>query len=398
MEDSLTPINIPNQRLILSSASSVDTHLYTLYKEYAQKMFWGHPDYFVADLNCEFPLHPTVRGVEVQPLLSQEVITSAIKRDPEMGAREYYNKFTKDGGAKQPIKRSMVARNIVYYKPEFNNIDNKSEYILAYDPARSHDNSVCSIGRFIEDERVGIKLRIVNCVSFADVNKKTHTPMRTPDQVAYIQDLLVSYNGQGVPDYENIHSLMADSGAGGAGRTIGDYFNENWNDATGNFHYGICDEVEQDEQLYNFPDAINILRLINPMKMKVLMIDALIEMLSLGLIEFPPEWDGKDFIYLEDKDGEKNATPLTQEDKDAYVQIDLMKKECYSIYRFDGSNGSHRYDLAPDRKDRDPDDRFYTLAMLAWALQEKRRENIFKPKRTSNLDDLAELEKYALLF
>lgn len=397
VEENIKPINIPNQRLILSSASSIDTHLYSLYKEYSMKMIWGHPQYFVADLNCEFPLHPTIKGISVTPLLTQETISSAIKRDPERGAREYYNKFIKDGGNKQPIKRSMIAKNIVVYLPETHNVDNKSTYMFAYDPARSHDNSICSIGKLIFDDKLGWKMRIVNCISFADVRKKTHTPMRTPDQIAMIQQALVDYNGAYAGDYERIEWLLADSGSGGAGRTIGDYFNDNWCDKNGTWHVGLCDEEEQDEQLYNFPDAIDKLRLLSPTKMKTIMIDALVEMLNLGLIEFPPDYDNKDFIMTEDENGESHMVELTEEDKEIYVQIDLMKRECYRIYRFEGSNGGHRYDLPPDRKDIDPDDRFYTLAMLAWGLQEKRRESIILPRETKN-DDIEVLEEFANLF
>ena len=65
------------------------------------------------------------------------------------------------------------------------------------------------------------KGRIVNCVNMIDISTKRKTPMQTPDQVQYLKELILAYNGD-APDYENIEAIMIDAGAGGAGKVIAD--------------------------------------------------------------------------------------------------------------------------------------------------------------------------------
>ena len=66
-----------------------------------------------------------------------------MRENPEEGLREYYNKFTKDGGDGQPFKRASILRNSEPIKPLLRNEGNKKRHIgLFYDPARSFDNSI----------------------------------------------------------------------------------------------------------------------------------------------------------------------------------------------------------------------------------------------------------------
>jgi hypothetical protein len=394
--DKLSPINIPNQRILASSASSVDTHFFELYKEYATQMFLGNKDYFVADINCDMVLRPTSFGVSVDPLLTQETINLEMRRNPEKAMREYHNIFTKDGGDMQAIKRAVIMRNCVKYLPIYVN-DDKSHYVLAYDPARSYDNSVVTIGKVYQDEKVGYKMQIVNCVSFSDLSKAKKTPMRTPEQVDHLKQLILDYNGKQAADYENIESLLIDSGSGGAGVTIADYFMEDWFDKTGVQHKGLIDTVESSEEVYNFPNAVDKIKLMSPTKWKTLMFDALIEMLGLDLINFPLEYDGKDIFVTQDENGEDKIHMLTDDEKLSFVQIDLLKEELANIYRYDSTNGNHRYNLAVEKENKMHDDRAYTAAMLGWYLQQLRRENIVNPQKAES-DDYELLKGFAELF
>ncbi len=390
----LAPKSLPNQRILASSASSVDTHFFAMYKEYSMQMFMGNPNYFVADINCDMVLAPTMKGKPVTPLIDQETIDLAMRQNPEKAMREYKNIFTKDGGDSQPIKRAMIVRNSHKYLPIFYN-DDRSLFVLAFDPARSYDNSIVLVGKIYLDENVGYKMDIINCVSFSDIMKKKRTPIRTPEQIDYIKKMMLDYNGKMSADYENIHSLSIDSGSGGGGVTIADYLMEDWYDASGNFHRGLIDSEESKEELYNFPDAIDKLKLLSPKKYKTVMYDALIEMLSLDLISFPLEYDGKEF-FITDNDKEE-IHMLSQDEKDAFVQIDFLKEELVNIYRFDGTNGGYRYDLSPDKENKMHDDRAYCMAMLGYALHTIRRDNVINPKRTLE-DDFKLLEGYAMLF
>jgi hypothetical protein len=63
------------------------------------------------------------------------------------------------------------------------------------------------------------------------------------------------------------------------------------------------------------------------------------------------------------------------------VNIDIAKEELVSIYAFKSPNGNVRYDLPPDKLSKIGDDRAYTIAMLAWYLQQLRRQNITEKKK-----------------
>lgn len=390
--------NIPNQLLFCSSASSVDSYFYNIYKNYSKMMFAGSKNHFVADLDCEVIINATNRGKKLfVPLLTKDKVDDAMRQNREKALREYYNKFTTEGGSNQPIKRAEIIKNSSVRKPVLCNDNNSSRrFILAYDPARSYDNSIVSVGELINDENVGLKLKIQNCVSLIDIGKKNRTPMRTPEQVEYVKDMILKYNGKGFADYENIEGLLIDSGAGGAGVNIADYFMEDWTDKQGVVHKGIIDNVESSDYLSNFPNALDKLRLISPKKYRTEMYDAFIEMLNLGLIEFTDSYDMKGFINIpiEGNDGniDYDKVNLAFEEELALKNIDLAKEELVLTYRFDSTGSGYRYDLPQDKKATVHDDRAYTFCMLAWYLKEMRRDGIVNKERPKI--DISQLLQY----
>ena len=106
----------------------------------------------------------------------------------EKSLREYYNRFTKDGGVNQIIKRSLIVRNSEKYVPVMYNDTGKRKFVLCYDPARNIDNSTVLISEILDTDE-GYKLKIVNSVNFTDLNiKKKKKPMRTPDQIAALKE------------------------------------------------------------------------------------------------------------------------------------------------------------------------------------------------------------------
>ena len=56
------PRQMQNKTMYLSSAEGIDSELFDQYKLCFQKMLLGDPNYFVADINCEFSLHPFMDG------------------------------------------------------------------------------------------------------------------------------------------------------------------------------------------------------------------------------------------------------------------------------------------------------------------------------------------------
>lgn len=398
----LIPENIPNQLLFCSSASDTDSSFYKLYKEWSKLMFAGSKDHFVADLNCDVIIGATLNGVKLtKPLLSQSKVDDELRANPDKGRREYYNKFDSDGGDQQKIKRATIIKNSKTRKPLLLNEGNmKRHIVLAYDPAHDYDNSAVSIGEYIYDEQVGWKLIIQNCISLVDIGKKKKTPMRTPEQIEYIKQLLLDYNGQGFADYENIDYLMIDAGSGGGGNQIPDYFMEDWKDSQGNIHRGLIDKEYSSEYVSRFPNAMDKLKAISPKKYRTEMFDDFIELLNLGLIEFTDTYDMKGYLNLpvegkeieevdeETKEKKKVKTidykryKLSWDEELALKQIDSAKEELIATRRI-GDNVNYKYDLPPDKKNKMHDDRAYTMIMLAWHLKNLKREGIVNKKITT---------------
>jgi hypothetical protein len=376
----------PTQLIYASSASDVDAIFFNRYKEFSKKMFIGDNRYFVADIPCDVPLSPLMDGEPHAPLLKKEQVDNAMKGNKEKALREYYNRFTTDGGDSQVFKRGVLARNSTTQLPEMYNTTDKDKFILAFDPARSYDNSVCSVMKILYDENLGYYGEIVNCVSFVDVEKKKKTPMKTPDQIQYFKNMLLAYNGN-TPDYENIMGVLFDSGAGGGGiSAFADNLLESWTDSKGIAHKGLIDLDHEEYKDYSskYPNTVNKLNLISPHKYKKQMVEELKELLELDLIKFPKEYSGKGFINLIIDDGKERdirERHLTDEEEIALVNIDIMKEETVSIHRHKSSNGNISYALPKDKENKMNDDRFFTLLLLGHFLYELRRESITKKER-----------------
>jgi hypothetical protein len=369
-------------------------------------MFAGSKEHFVADLNCEVIIGATLNGKKLNiPLLSRSKVDDEIRANSEKANREYFNKFDADGGNKQPIKRAVIIKNSVVRKPMLLNEGNKKRHIcLAYDPSHDYDNSAVSVGEYIYDEKVGWKLIIQNCITLVDIGKKKKTPMRTPEQIEEIKQMLINYNGIGFADYENIDYLLVDAGAGGGGALIADYFMEDWIDKQGNKRRGLIDKAECAEHISKFPNAVDKLKLISPKKYRTEMYDDFIENLNLGLIEFTDSYDMKGYLNLpqESKEEIEEIDEITKEKKKvkgieykkydlswdevlALTNIDLAKEELIAVRR-QGDDINYKYDLPPDKKNKMHDDRAYTMVMLAWYLKILRRGNITNKELKSNVN------------
>jgi len=404
MDVTTFPQQIPNQRLFISSASSTDSYFYTLYKDYAKRMFLGDKNYFICDLNCDIMINATFNGkIYPVPLINRDEIDAEMRKNKEKALREFFNKFSIDGGDNQPFKRAIIVRNSETRMPVLRNEkQGKRKFVIAYDPAHQYSNSVCMIGEIIIDENVGEKLQICGGVSFVDIGKKKKTPMRTPEQIELLKQMILDYNGEGNPDYENIEYILIDSGAGGHGTTIADYLMEDWIDSKGIKHKGFIDKEECKEYVSKFPNAIDKLRLLSPQKYKREMFDALLEMLNLDLVSFTSEYDSKGYLMIpiftgnivdvEDENGnivkEKEVNYkkviLDFEEELTLKNIDLAKEELIYTYRYK-SGENYRYDLSKEKENELNFDRSYCLAMLGWYLQQLRRKHITNKKKNTNI-------------
>ena len=373
----------PNQLVYASSQDTMDKVFYKYYKDFAKKMIAGNRDYFVCDMICDVAIHVYMNGEPYKPLLSQDKVDAALKTSREKAMREYYNKPSRDGGVNQIVKWGTVRRNERKYLPQLY-WDKQYKYVIAFDPARTMDNSIVSIMRIYNDPENGMCGDIINCVNMVDLANSKKYKMDSNRQIEELRELILHYNGQN-PDYEYIDSLMIDQGAGGGGTsTYADGLLNNWTDKSGTEHRGFIDANHELYEGYDarYPDAVDKLRLISPRKFRSVMFEELIELMNLGVVHFPLEYNGGDYVQV--VDGVDKATgqeilkthELSLDEQTAWVNIDLMKNEITSMQKTTNpENTSVTYALPPDRANKMHDDRAYTLVLLAHRLYELRRKD-----------------------
>ena len=419
-------INLPNQKFYISSASDTDTEFYRLYREFSKRQLMGDRDYCVIQIDCDVVLRPTIHGEVVNALLNKSTIETEMKTNPEKARREYYCQFTSDAGASAIVKRGVIVRNSETRAPLLYNDTNKRKFVLTYDPARSRDNSIILVMEIYLDEITGeYKGRIVNCVNLIDIGKKRKTPMQTPDQIKYLKELILAYNGD-APDYENIEAIMIDAGSGGGGVNIADYLMEDWTDDKGVSHRGLIDKEYSADYVSKYPNAIDKVKLMSPSQYKSMMCEALIEMMNMDLISFTSDYDHKGYLTVFETDekefnkekkrieselkkqgiSEDDLIIRTQEELknasciktkvvklDPYQEIalsniDALKEEMVNIVRKKRDSGKDSFDLIPEKQNKLHDDRFYCACLAAYYLSEKRRENITARKSMENISEI----------
>lgn len=303
------PDEIPNQLFYISSASSTDMKYYALYRDFSKRMLMGDPDYFVAHIDCEVVFKPTIHGQVVSPLLSRATVESEMRTNPEKARREYYCEFTSDAGVNAIIKRGAIARNEEIRKPILYNDTGKRKIVIAYDPARSRDNSVILVSEIYDektlDGTIDTKMRLLNCINLIDIEKKRKTPMRTPEQVQYLKEIILDYNNGGDEKYSNIVGIYIDAGSGGAGVNIADYLMEDWKGKDGKIHRGLIDKEYSADYISKFPNAVDKIHLMSPTQYKSEMYEAMIELIEQDKINFTATYDNKGYLTVFDVDQEK---------------------------------------------------------------------------------------------
>lgn len=424
------PSNIPNQLFYISSASSTDTKFYKLYRDFSKRQLMGDPDYFVAHIDCEVAFKPTIHGEVMEPLLTKSTVKAELRANPEKARREYYCQFTSDAGANAIIRRGVISRNEQVRKPILYNDTGNRKIVIAYDPARSRDNSVILVSEIYPqktNQGIEYKMRLLNCINLIDIsNKNKKKPMQTPEQIAYLKELILDYNNGGDDNYSNILGIYIDAGSGGGGVNIADYLMPDWKGKDGKMHKGLIDKVYSEEYVKKFPNAVNKIHLMDPSRWKSEMYEALIEMAHQDKIEFTASYDGKGYLTIFDEDKEKyektkksliakcKKNNMSEEETDYYVQqelsniqnvnshieklnwqeqaslssIDALKEELVNMIRINRSSGKDSFELTPEKRNKLHDDRAYTMAMSAYALQCERRKNITskrKPKADKSL-------------
>lgn len=388
------PKEIQNQLIYVSSASSTDTEFYRMYREFSKKMIAGDPNYFVADIDCEMVMKPTVDGKPMKPALTRERINAALSTNPQKARREYFNLFSSDGGENAIIRRGVITRNEEVRLPIFGNSTGDKKYIITYDPARIRDNSVVLVGELYNDAQVGdpadLKVRLASCFTLMDVGKKIKSPMMIPDQIEYLRKLILEYDG-GTENYDNIVGIWIDGGSGGGGgSSIPDLLMQSWTTSDGVEHKGLIDREYSSEYVQRFPNAVNKVHIMSPAGYKSMMYEALIEMLNQDKISFTATYDNNGSLTIFDMDDEliksekakidaklkkkglsgeqydkkmieeltkvqtvsSKVVKLDWQEELALANIDSLKEELVNICRTRRENGKDSFNLSPEKANK----------------------------------------------
>ena len=385
----------PNSIIYASSQDSIDTIFYQRYKEYARKMLAGEREYFVCDCPCDLAMTMYHKGEEIPPLLSKQIVEDALKANPDKARREYYNKADQSGGESQIIKWGTMHRNEQQIIP-YSDCRGK-KIILGFDPARTVDNSIMTAMEIVEDPELGVCGNIVGCTNFVDLASSKKYKLDSNRQLEEIRNIIVNYNGDN-PDYEYIDSIQIDQGAGGGGNLYSDSLLNDFVDRHGKRHHGLIDTTHDVYSGYRsrYPDAVDKLRLISPRKYRTQMVEEFIELMELGVIRFPYQYNGQDYLNIatstrEMKDPETGEM-IKEEIMEPYMlsqdeiihlnQIDLMKTEICSIHKtVNAEKTSVTYALAKEKQNRMHDDRFFSVLLCAHRLYEIRRGRTIQSRR-----------------
>lgn len=389
----LEPKSFPRQLLYASSASDTSSGFYKKFKLFSQEMLMGNTKYFACDFTVDLVMGAKFNGEEYPPLINQDKVDKAMNDNPEKAQRELYNKFSADSHEGQILTRRDLRQYTVNRPPILSNDTGNRLFMMAWDSARLNDNSIIGIAELINDKKKGWCMNIANVVSLVDIKSKKKTPMKIPDQVRMFKKLLLDYNGSDKQklDYENIKLIACDSGSGG--QMIGgvsDYLLDNWKDEYDNEHKGLIDTNHKANEVakYQYPDAVDILKLIDPKGNRNAIFESISKMVKLGVVTFPAEYDDKDYLYYIDENNEEVRYNLSTEERVALTQIELMKTEIITMCKYENA-GNVKYDYPPEKRNTMHDDRCFVFGLLCYCLAQLRHNTVVsKPKPKVNLSDM----------
>jgi len=381
------PRNKQNQRLYISSASDKTTHYYKKFKDYSLRMLAGDKRYFTASITVDVPLNPTLRGKKYPPLLNVAEVEAMESVAPIKAQREYYCKFEDDSSDSQICKSHTINKNSTFTMPRLLPTKGR-KYLLSYDSAHIADNSILGVMETYDEEGFGLCGDLINMINFKDLSDlKGNRQMLYQDQMSAVRDYIVRYNGDGA-EYENIHKLAIDAGTGGAGLVYGHVLMFDWKDSHGIAHRGVIDKKNTASEVQrDYPNAYDIINLVEPTKWKNTIIERTIDLLDLGVIRFPQEYKNGGYVDIEDESEEGVVRKsLSKEEILALTNIDLLKEELKMIHRF--VNGERvTYKLRADMQNKMHDDRFYVLCLLGNELYELREKNRMKQNKSKKEKD-----------
>lgn len=374
------PLQLPNKNLFLSSAEGIDSQLFDMYKISFEKMMLGDPNYFVADIDCNFSLHPFMNGKPMKPLISQSVIDDAFKTNPYRAQREYFNKFDQDGSQDSLVKRSTINKYSQTYYPIFKNEGGK-KYIIAYDPSTKLDNSIIMVAELFRDEEKGLMVKFVNCINLIEIlGNGEKMIIQKPEQINRLKQIILDYN-LGALDYDNIDKLIIDAGAGGGGTDIAQFLMNDWVGSDGKYHIGWIDTSDAYMSLRadDYPGNSDKLRMFNFKRQKETAYTRVESAINQGLAIFPNPINARNELEFEVQNSDGTTSiryeKVSLEELGPLVQFDLAKEELVGMEKQKKPNGTLQFNLSAEAKSHNMhDDRADCVAMILDRLMELRAE------------------------
>lgn len=371
------PTQLPNQVLEISSASSIDSHMFTDYKLCYEKMLCGDPNYFVCDLDSNFSLYPSKGGTLFKPLVKKSVIDDAYRTNPFRAAREYGNRWDTSGGVDALVKRTTLEKYAQAYEPIFYNEAGK-RYIIAYDPSSKLDNSIIGVAEIWRDDARGWIGRLVYMKNLIEVLKNGEKVLiQKPEQVEKLKEIILDYNGK-ASDYDNLYKVLIDAGSGGGGFDIGQYLMKDWTSKDGGYHRGLIDPDDEymKPRLDDYPGAWNNLVMVNFTKNKTKMYEATQDILNQGLFFFPKNMNiRREMEYVsENENGEIKIeyVKLNHDEVLTLTQMELAKEELVGMQKTKNNNVV-RFDTSTEKKNAGMhDDRADVIAMICFEIAKLR--------------------------
>ena len=381
----LEPKEFPLQLIYASSASDTSSGFYKRFKQFSKNMLMGDKKYFACNFNIDMVMSAKFNGEPYPPLLSKDKVDKALESDHDKAMRELYNKFSADSHEGQILTRRDIMKYTQNRPPLMFNDTGNRLFAFSWDSARLNDNSVILIAELINDPEIGWRMELQNMVSLVDIATKKRIPKRLPEQVDDFKELLLRYNGneKGRLDYENIKAIICDSGAGG--QMVGgvaDYLVENWKGKDGRMHKGIIDRNHKSSETAKnkYPDAVDIMKLVDPKGNRNAIFDSLEKMVKLGVVTFPAEYNDKDYLYFINDDGTEEKYNLSMEEKLSLAQFELLKTEVVTMCKYE-SQGNITYNYPPDKRNVLHDDRCFALGLMCFYLAQLRHGTVFEKKK-----------------
>jgi len=364
----LMPKSLPNQNILLSSASDINSEMYVQYREGFKQMLLGNPEYFVMDLDWHISTAPFMNGKPMPPLVAPEVVQAAYKTDIFRAEQEYGNIWSGESGPDCLVTRATLEKNSVPYYPVFKNEGGKL-YCIAFDPAAKIDSSVIGVAEIYRDENKGLMMKIVNVRSLLEVlGNGEKMVIQRPEQIDILKEMICDYN-DGSYDFDAIDQLIIDSGGGGF--EVGQFLMNEWTGHDGKKYNGFIDENDDYMKIRmddGYQNNSKKLKLFNFKKNKTSGYEHCQQMLNQGLVQFSKDLNTRNEIEfeVENEDGQlciRYEKPSLK-DMDALIQISLCKTELVNMQKQKKTNGTIVFDLSPQAKSKNGHDDHSDIIMM----------------------------------